>query len=142
MALLVLAHVDAHDRSLVVEQVVGERARELGLADARLDPRNRNEPIGRFGSDRPARERRIAFATASTASTWSTTRSCSACLEMHELLHLAFHEPATGNAGPLRHDLGDVLLGDLLVQEPPVALELGERGVLGLELRSSSTRVP
>ena len=29
-----------------------------------VGPRNRNEPIGRFGSDSPARDRRIAFATA------------------------------------------------------------------------------
>ncbi len=30
--------------------------------------------MGRFGSDRPARERRMAFATAVTASSWSTRR--------------------------------------------------------------------
>src|SRR3954471_8102315 len=28
-----------------------------------VGPRNRNDPFGRFGSDRPARERRIAAAT-------------------------------------------------------------------------------
>ena len=33
-----------------------------------VGPRNRNEPIGRLGSDKPARERRIAFATTVTAS--------------------------------------------------------------------------
>ena len=43
-----------------------------------VGPKNRNEPIGRFGSARPARLRRIAFATASTASFWPITRSCSA----------------------------------------------------------------
>ena len=32
--LAVLAHVDAHDRALVVEQEVGERLGQLGLADA------------------------------------------------------------------------------------------------------------
>ncbi len=42
-----------------------------------VGPRNRNEPIGRFGSDRPARERRMASATAVMASSWPTTRSCS-----------------------------------------------------------------
>ena len=42
-----------------------------------VGPRNRNEPFGRFGSDRPARERRIASATACTASSWPTTRLCS-----------------------------------------------------------------
>ena len=33
MPLLVLAHVDAHHRVLVVEHELGERPRELGLAD-------------------------------------------------------------------------------------------------------------
>src|SRR5215208_5561381 len=33
-----------------------------------------NEPIGRFGSCRPARARRTAVETASTASRWPTTR--------------------------------------------------------------------
>ena len=42
-----------------------------------VGPRNRKEPVGRFGSDRPARERRIALATAAIASSWPTTRSCS-----------------------------------------------------------------
>ena len=39
-----------------------------------VGPRNRNDPMGRFGSDRPARDRRIAFATALTASSWPMTR--------------------------------------------------------------------
>src|SRR5207253_204362 len=39
-----------------------------------VGPKNMNEPIGRFGSCRPARERRTAVATARTASAWPTTR--------------------------------------------------------------------
>ena len=42
-----------------------------------VGPRNKKEPIGRLGSERPARLRRIAFATASTASSWPITRLCS-----------------------------------------------------------------
>ena len=42
-----------------------------------VGPRNRKLPIGRLGSDRPARLRRMAPATADTASSWPTTRSCS-----------------------------------------------------------------
>ena len=42
-----------------------------------VGPRNRKEPIGRLGSDSPARDRRIALATAVTASSWPMTRSCS-----------------------------------------------------------------
>src|SRR5215207_3200237 len=37
-------------------------------------PRKMNEPVGRFGSLRPARERRMAFETASMAASWPMTR--------------------------------------------------------------------
>src|SRR3954453_5386264 len=40
-------------------------------------PRNTKEPVGRFGSFRPARERRIAFEMASTAACCPMTRLCS-----------------------------------------------------------------
>ena len=42
-----------------------------------VGPKNKNDPVGRFGSDKPERERRIALATAAIASSWPTTRSCS-----------------------------------------------------------------
>ncbi|MCY1361018.1 hypothetical protein D9M69_476690 [compost metagenome] len=42
-----------------------------------VGPRKRNEPLGRFGSARPARERRTALDTATTASFWPMTRLCS-----------------------------------------------------------------
>ena len=42
-----------------------------------VGPRNMNEPIGRFGSCRPARARRTAVDTAVTASFWPTTRLAS-----------------------------------------------------------------
>ena len=41
-----------------------------------VGPKNRNEPLGRFGSAKPARERRTALATAATASDWPITRLC------------------------------------------------------------------
>ena len=43
-----------------------------------VGPKNRNEPFGRRGSARPARERRMALATMCTASSWPTTRLASA----------------------------------------------------------------
>ena len=41
-----------------------------------VGPRKRNDPIGRCGSDSPARERRSALETAAIASSWPITRSC------------------------------------------------------------------
>ncbi len=54
--------------------------------------------------------------------------------QANELLHLALHQPAHGDAGPGRDDLGHILLGHLLVQHLPVALELLQGGVVLLEL--------
>ena len=50
-------------------------ARASSVLPTPVGPRKRKVPIGRFGSCRPARERRSAFETASTASSWPTTRS-------------------------------------------------------------------
>ena len=41
-----------------------------------VGPRNRKEPVGRLGSFSPTRPRRMARATAFTASSWPTTRWC------------------------------------------------------------------
>jgi hypothetical protein len=62
----VLRHVDAQHRALVVEEELGERARELGLADAG-GPQEQERPDRPVRIGEPARERRIAFATAVTA---------------------------------------------------------------------------
>src|SRR6266545_4071886 len=51
-------------------------ARASSVFPTPVGPRKTNEPIGLLGSESPARVRRIAFATASTASCWSTTRWC------------------------------------------------------------------
>ena len=42
-----------------------------------VGPRKRNDPTGRFGSLTPTRPRRMARATARTASSCPTTRACS-----------------------------------------------------------------
>ena len=41
-----------------------------------VGPKNINEPIGRVGSDKPLRARRMDLATALMASSWPTTRLC------------------------------------------------------------------
>ena len=51
-------------------------ARASSVLPTPVGPRKRKVPIGRFGSASPARERRRALATASTASSWPITRSC------------------------------------------------------------------
>ena len=74
-----------------------------------VGPRNRNEPIGRFGSCRPARARRIALETATTASSWPITRRPQVLLHLQELVALALEHLVDRDAGPARHHRGDVL---------------------------------
>ena len=52
-------------------------ARPSSVLPTPVGPRNRKLPSGRLASCRPARARRIAFATATTASSWPITRWCS-----------------------------------------------------------------
>ena len=59
-----------------------------------VGPRNRNEPLGRRGSDSPARERRIAFETMRTASSWPTTRLLERLFHAQQLFLLALEHLA------------------------------------------------
>ena len=91
-----------------------------------------NEPIGRFGSDSPARLRRMALATARDRVVLADDALVEVLLEVDQLGRLGLHQPADRHAGPLRHDLGDVLGVDLLLQHAVVALQLVEvRGGVG-----------
>lgn len=62
----VLAHVDTYQGTLVIELELSQCLSQLGLTDTGR-PRNRKEPIGRSGSEIPARARRTASETATTA---------------------------------------------------------------------------
>src|SRR5712671_4562413 len=74
-----------------------------------VGPRNRNKPMGRWGSWSPARARRTASATAA----------------------IAVEHPGDREAGPARDDLRDLLGGDLLLEHLALGRRLGE---LPLEL--------
>ena len=114
-------------------------ARASSVLPTPVGPRNRNEPIGRSGSCRPARERRSAVATASTASSWPTTRSCRRSSMCTSFSVSPSIRRLTGMPVQRGDDLGDVVGVDLLFEEHgrlAVALALGGF-VLG-ELRSSS----
>ena len=89
------------------------RARASSVLPTPVGPRNRKLPIGRSGSPSPARERRTASATASTASSWPTTRSCRCCSRPQQPLRLLLGELADRDAGGPGHHLGDVLDADL-----------------------------
>src|SRR6185436_17360193 len=115
-------------------QELGERARQLGLPDARR-PEEDERPDGAVrvldagtGAEHGMRHRGDRLFLADDA-------LMQVLLEAQELL--ALDELRDRDAGPARHHLGDVLLVDLLLQETAPAaareLRLGGRQVL-LEL--------
>src|SRR3989442_15174095 len=67
--LLVLGHVDPDEGILGVEQELGQRPRQLGLAHTRR-PQKDEGPDRLLGLLEPGRERRMDRATAETASSW------------------------------------------------------------------------
>ena len=83
-----------------------------------VGPRNRNEPVGRFGSEMPARERRTASLTAlhgvaaGRSAAAPMTVSISSSLAVSPCEH-----PAGRDAGPGLDDLGDLLGADLLADQ-------------------------
>ena len=96
-----------------------------------------NEPIGRFGILQPrartphgVRDRRDRFLLPDDA-------LLEVVFHPHELLNLRLHHSRDRNAGPLRHDLGDVFVGDFLAQQRAALLHLGElrRGGIDVALQ-------
>ena len=82
-----------------------------------VGPRNRNEPVGRFGSGMPARERRTASLTASHRLALADQPLADDLLHPQQLGGLALEHPAGGDAGPGLDDVGDLLGADLLADQ-------------------------
>ena len=150
MLLHVLGHVDPDHRVLAVEHELGQRARQLGLADAGgPDEQERaDRPVGvlEAGARAPERIRhgldRLVLADHPRVQ---------ALLHVHELLDLALHQARDRDPRPLGDDLRDVLgVDDILEISGPthtvvacgvvlcfggrrqLLLELGDRPVLEL----------
>src|ERR1043165_9681457 len=138
VALHVLRHVDAHHGVLVVEQVLGERAGQLRLAHA-----------GRAHEDERA-DRTVRVLEAGARAAHRVRNGvhrvllpdhalAEVVLHAHELLHLGLEHLLHRDAGPLRHDLGDVLVRHFLAQQRAAFLHLGElrrrRLEIAVELR-------
>ena len=89
-----------------------------------VGPKNMNEPIGRFGSCRPARARRTAVETAMHRFVLADDAAHDLLLHLEEFFALAFEHLVDRNAGPARDDLRDVVRGHRLVDQHAVALAL------------------
>ena len=124
----VLRHVDADHRVLGVEHELGERAGELGLADAgRAEEQER--------ADRPVRVAEPGARAAQRVGdgldrlVLADDALVQALLHVDELLHLGLEQAGDRDAGPAADDLGDLVGVDAL-------------GQVDGRLASSATRAP
>ena len=113
--LAVLAHVDADHRPLVVEQEVGQRLGQLGLADTggAEEQKRSGRPVG-VGDSRPSAAHRVGDGLHGLL----LPDDAPAQLVFHpqQLGGLALQQPAGRDAGPCRHHIGDVVGTDLLLE--------------------------
>ena len=119
----VLAHVDAHHRPLVVEQELGQRPGQLGLADAgRAEEHERpDRPVGVRQAGPAAPD---GVGDRRTASSWPMTRRCRSSSRWTSLSISPSISAADRDAGRLGDHLGDVLGVDLLLEHPAAGLQL------------------
>ena len=112
--LLVLAHVDADHRLLVVEHELGERAGELRLADAgRAEEDERaDRPIGVLQAGARAAER---VRDRGDRLVLTDDALVQALLQVDQLRGLRLEQPVDRDAGPAGDGGGDVVLVDLLL---------------------------
>ena len=116
VALHVLGHVDAHERLLAVEEGLGERLGELGLADpGRAEEEERADRAARVldagaGADHRVGDQPDRLVLADYPPVEDL-------VEAQELLPLRLHEAGDRDPGPAGDDLGHLGLADALAQE-------------------------
>jgi hypothetical protein len=110
-AVAVLAHVQAHEPVLAAEQRLGERAGELGLADAG-GPEEQERPRGAVGPGEPGpaaahrvRDRGHRLVLADDA-------AGEPGVEVQQRRGLARLQPRGGDTGAAGHGRGDVVRGE------------------------------
>src|SRR4051794_64416 len=112
----VLRHVDADHRLLGVEHELGERSRQLGLADA--GGADEHEGADRaVGVLEPGARAAQRVGHGLDSLVLPDHAVVQALLHVDQLLDLALEQLRDRDAGPLGHDLGHVLVVDLLLEE-------------------------
>ena len=125
----VLRHVDTHERTLVIEQALGQRLGELGLAHAGgAQEEEAADGLVRIGETRTAATH--GRGDSGDRLVLADDALMQLALQALQLVELALHHLGDGHTGPSAHDLGDLIGGHLLVQALAVLLLLRlERGL-------------
>ena len=130
--LLILGHVDANERAFVVEEILRQCARELGLADAgRSEEDERADRPIRIGESRARAQH--CFGDGVDGFVLPDDAPVQLVFEVEQLLLLAFEQLGDRNAGPARDHAGDVVFVDLFFRKPR-AVFLREAALPRLEL--------
>ena len=115
VALLVLGHVEAEQRVFGCRTGSSARALAISVLPTPVGPTKMKEPIGREGSLRPARARRIASETVVIACVLADHAACAGRPRSRSRRCLVVREHAgNGDAGHFADQLGDVGLGHRL----------------------------
>ena len=118
--LAVLRHVDAHNRTLIIEEQFGKRLREFGFAHA----------SGAEEHERSGGARGVAHPGTRPANRIRYRRDgrilpndplVKFAFEVEQLFALRLHELPHRNAGPGGNDLGNIGVGDVVVHHPTLA---------------------
>ena len=96
-----------------------------------VGPRKMNEPIGRRGSRDPGAGPDHRVGDQLDGLVLADDPLAQDLVQLEQLLPFALLKPGDGDAGPRGDDLGDLLGGDHLAQQPALALFGGELLLLG-----------
>ena len=117
----VLGHVDAHHGLLAVEQVLGQRLRELRLAHAR-GAQEQKRADGAVGVGEPGAVAADGAGHRGHGLVLAHHALVQLVLQVDQLGHLALHHLLHGNARPRGNDLGDLVVRHLLLEDGAVLL--------------------
>src|ERR1035437_9756719 len=103
------------------------RARASSVLPTPVGPRNRKDPMGRLGSESPARLGADGVGPRRDRLVLSHHSGVEGVLHPDQLLHLALEQPADRHPCPPADHLGHVLGADFFLQEPLFGLKAGQR---------------
>ena len=133
MPLLIFAHVDARQHLIVVEEELGERFGQLGLADAcRTEEDERSDRLA--GIVQPGARTAHGVRNGGNGLLLPHDAFVQLLLHVEQLLALRGEHPRHGDTRPARHHLGHVLRIDLLLNQGAAARRRLELGLQSLDL--------
>ena len=128
----ILAHIDAHQVLLTVEQSFGQSLGQFRLAYAgRAQEQEGADGAVRVGDPRPGAEDGLADQAHGLVLTHDPP--VEDVLQVEQLLPLALHQLGHRDAGPALDDAGDLFLRDLIPQQGAGSALVGD-GLFGLQL--------